>query len=53
MRPVTNPTTEPRAIGHADSFHSMRVGSSSRSRTVVMWAFLMPDSAMSSTSATP
>ena len=52
-RPVRNPTTEPRAIGAADRFHSSRVGRSSRRRTVATWPFRMPDSAISSTSATP
>ena len=51
--PVRKPTTEPRAIGHADSRHSARVGSSSRRRTVTMCALRRPDSAMSITSATP
>jgi hypothetical protein len=52
-RPVRKPTTEPRAIGHDDSRHSARVGSSSRRRTVAIWALRRPDSAISITSATP
>jgi hypothetical protein len=53
ISPVRNPTTDPRAIGHPDCFHSARVGKSSRSPTAAMWAFFRPASAMSITSATP
>ena len=51
--PVRKPTTEPRAIGMVERRHSSRVGRRSRSLTPATWAFAMPSSARSSTSATP
>ncbi len=54
ISPVKNPTREPRAIGAADCRHSSRVGSSSCSRTVTMYALFragLGDD--SNTSATP
>ena len=53
MSPVRKPTTEPRAIGAAERRHSSRVGNSSRSLTLAIWARTAPSSASTSTSATP